>query len=355
LSARLYLRPAGLLWGDVAAKGCREGACLALAGGPAAFSAVEVIEGTPQAATRRFVLARDLAASRESSVQAALARLTAPRKPLAGVTLDRTRIMGIVNVTPDSFSDGGDFMATEAAVAQARRLTADGADFIDIGGESTRPGSMDVNEAAELRRDCPVLEARQGSGAVISIDTRKAAVMEAAAARGAAIVNDVSALTYDSAALAAAAKLGVPVVLMHVRGDPRTMQDNPVYDDVVLEVYDYLEARIGAAAAAGIDRGALVADPGIGFGKTLDHNLALLSHLSLFHGLGVPVLLGASRKRIIGSLTGRTDPKQRMPGSLGVAIAGAAQGVQVVRVHDVGETRQALDVWSASLSGCGAE
>ncbi len=355
MTARLYLRPTGLLWGDVAAEGRRDGACLPLAGGSAAFSVVEVIEGAPRAATRRLVPARDLAASRESAVQSGLTCLTARREPLAGVPLDRTRIMGIVNVTPDSFSDGGDFIAAEAAEAQARKLMAEGADFIDIGGESTRPGSMDVDEAEELRRVCPVIEGLQGSGAVISIDTRKAAIMEAAAARGAAVVNDVSALTYDGEALAVAATLGLPVVLMHAQGDPRTMQDNPVYDDVVLEVYGYLEARIEAAVAAGISRSRLVADPGIGFGKTLDHNLALLSRLSLFHGLGVPVLLGASRKRIIGSITGKAAAKERMPGSLGVAIAGAAQGVQIVRVHDVDETRQALDVWSASITGYGPE
>ncbi len=355
MSARLYLRPTGLLWGDVAAEGCREGICLPLAGGPAAFSSIETIEGTARDAKRRFVLARDLAASGESAVRSALGRLTEPRQPLAGVALDRTRIMGIVNVTPDSFSDGGDFMTADAAVAQARRLTAEGADFIDIGGESTRPGSMEVDEAEEMRRVNPVLEALRGGGAVISIDTRKAAIMEAAAARGAAVINDVSALSYDDRALGVAAKLGMPAVLMHAQGDPRTMQDNPVYDDVVLEVYDYLEARIEAAVAAGVGREKLVADPGIGFGKTLDHNLALLSQLSLFHGLGVPVLLGASRKRIIGSITGKAGPKERMPGSLGVAIAGAAQGVQIVRVHDVDETRQALDVWSASISGYGSE
>ena len=355
MSGKLYLRPTGLLWGDAAAVGCREGAALPLAGGPAAFLGVEIIEGAPGSATRRLALARDLAASGDAVIQAALARLTAPRAPVAGVPLDRTRMMGIVNVTPDSFSDGGDFANTDTAVAQARKLVADGGEFIDIGGESTRPGSMEVNEAEELRRICPVLEALQGTGAAISIDTRKAAVMEAAVARGAAIINDVSALTYDAGALAAAAKTGAAAVLMHAQGDPRSMQDNPVYDDVVLEVYDYLEARVQAAARAGIPREKLIADPGIGFGKTLDHNLALLANLSLFHGLGVPVLLGASRKRIIGSITGRRDPKQRMPGSLGVAIAGAAQGVQIIRVHDVDETRQALDVWTASVSGYGPE
>lgn len=351
MSGKLYLRPTGLLWGETAADSIRDGTGLPLAGGPVAFLGLEVIEGAPGSATRKPALARDLATSADAQIKALLARLTAPRQPLAGVPMTRTRVMGIVNVTPDSFSDGGDFASSNAAVAQAQKLAEEGAEFIDIGGESTRPGSMEVDEAEELRRICPILEELCNCGTPISIDTRKAAVMEAAAARGATIINDVSALTHDSEGLAMAKRLGVPIVLMHARGDPRTMQDNPVYDDVVLEVYDYLEERVEAAVAAGVARDKLVVDPGIGFGKTLDHNLALLSTLSILHGLGVPVLLGASRKRIIGSLTGKSDPKARMPGSIGVALVGAAQGIQILRVHDVDETRQALDVWTASVMG----
>ena len=265
--------------------------------------------------------------------------------------MTRTRLMGIVNVTPDSFSDGGDFATASAAVAQARKLVAEGAEFIDIGGEFTRPGSMEVDETEEMRRICPVLDALRDLGAPISIDTRKAAVTGAAVARGAAIVNDVSALTHDPEGLAMAKPGSArPSSDARPRRSP-PMQDNPVYNDVVLEVYDYLEARVEAAVAAGIARDKLVVDPGIGFGKTLDHNLTLLANLSMLHGLGVPVLLGASRKRIIGSLTGKSDPKARRPGSIGVALVGAAQGVHILRVHDVDETRQALDVWTASVMG----
>ncbi|MEJ2227371.1 MAG: dihydropteroate synthase [Alphaproteobacteria bacterium] len=345
----------GILWGLAAAEGIREGQALPLAGGPAAFSAIEIIEGAPGSTTRKIALARDIAASSETSIRETLARITAPRKAFAGVAMDRPQIMGIVNVTPDSFSDGGDFSAPEAAETHARQLAAEGAAFVDIGGESTRPGAAEVDEQEELRRVCPVIErlAEAGLSAAISIDTRKSAVMEAAVARGSTIINDVSALSHDPHALALAAKSGASVVLMHAKGDPRTMQDHPVYTDVTLEVYDYLEARIDAAVAAGIPRERLAADPGIGFGKTLDHNLALLGSLSMLHGLGVPVLLGASRKRIIGSITGKRDPKERLAGSLGVAIAGASAGAQIVRVHDVDETTQALDVWRASVTGHG--
>jgi dihydropteroate synthase len=259
--------------------------------------------------------------------------------------------MGIVNVTPDSFSDGGNFAASDTAIAHAHQLAAEGAVFIDIGGESTRPGAEEVPETEELRRICPVLEGFAGPpkpATAISVDTRKAAIMNAAVARGAAIINDVSALTHDPCALDVAKRLGCPVILMHAQGDPRTMQDNPHYDDIVLNVYDYLETRIEAAVKAGIPRTLLVADPGIGFGKTLEHNLALMANLTLFHGLGVPILLGVSRKRMIGAITGESDPRQRLAGSIGAALAAAAQGVQILRVHDVMATRQALDMWTAS-------
>jgi dihydropteroate synthase len=259
--------------------------------------------------------------------------------------------MGVVNVTPDSFSDGGDFHEAEAAAPHARRLVAEGAAFIDIGGESTRPGAEAVSEDEELRRVCPVLDRLRGLPAAISVDTRKASVMRAAVGRGAGIINDVSALSHDADALATAATLRCPVVLMHAKGDPRTMQDDPTYADVLLEVYDFLEARIEAAESAGLGRELLVADPGIGFGKTSEHNLAVLAGIGLFHTLGVPILLGVSRKRFIGRITGEADPKKRVSGSIGAALAAAAQGVQMLRMHDVSETRQALDAWQASVTG----
>lgn len=352
---KFYLRPIGLLWGDVALEAQRTGAAMQLAGGWTFFTALEIIEGTPGKTTRKVAPFRDLAASSEPQIRDALTRLSTPRLPIAGVSMAQPRLMGIVNVTPDSFSDGGDFETTNNAVAHAFKLVADGADFIDIGGESTRPGSMDVEETEELRRVSPVLKQLDSLDAPISIDTRKAAVMAAAVGCGANIINDVSALSHDPRAAITAKHAECPVILMHAQGDPRTMQDAPQYEDVVLEVYDYLEARAQAAEQAGIFRERLVIDPGIGFGKTLEHNIALLANLTLFQSMGFPVLLGASRKRMIGTITGTTAPKERVAGSIGAALAAVSQGVQIVRVHDVAETRQALDVWLASTTGKACE
>ena len=233
-------------------------------------------------------------------------------------------------------------------------MAAAGADIVDVGGKLTRPGSDPVEEGDELGRVVPVLEGLAGLNAAISIDTRKATVARAAAHAGAKIFNDVSALTYDRDSLAAAAETGLSVILMHAKGEPKTMHLDPRYDDVVLEVYDYLEGRIAAAEAAGIERTRIAADPGIGFGKTMDHTLALLANLSLLHGLGVPLLVGASRKRFIGGVAGGETPQSREPGSFAVALAAAAQGAQILRVHDVTGTRQALSVWRASVAGTGA-
>lgn len=283
-------------------------------------------------------------------------RLTAPRAAFAGLTLDRPRLMGILNVTPDSFSDGGRFDAPDAALAHARGMAEAGADILDIGGESTRPGSAEVEPGDEIRRTAPVIGAliAGGLGMPISIDTRKSEVARAALDAGAAIVNDVAALDYDPDLAALVATRGVPVCLMHAQGTPATMQDDPRYDDVLLDVYDFLAARIAAAEAAGIARDRIVVDPGIGFGKTVAHNLALIRGLSLFHGLGCAVLLGASRKRFIGTLGGGAAAGQadrRGPGTIAVTLAGVAQGVQVHRVHDTLETRQALRLWQAVTLG----
>ena len=347
--AKLYLRPIGFLYGATAKGAMAEGLALPLAGGPIAFTAAELIEGVPGSSKRRLFTAHALAKSGDPDLAALLRRVTGPRPPFAGVALDPPALMGVVNVTPDSFSDGGLYDSKEAAIVHAAELAAAGAAIIDIGGESTRPGSDAVNEAEELARVVPVIEGLAGLNAVISIDTRKARVAREAAKAGAKIFNDVSALTYDRKSLEAAAEAGFSLVLMHAQGEPKTMQDNPHYADVVLEVFDYLEARIAAAMAAGIDRSRIAADPGLGFGKTLAHNLALLAHTSLFHGLGVPLLIGASRKRFIQGVSGGEKPPAREPGSQAAAIAAAAQGAQILRVHDVAGTRQALDVWRASV------
>lgn len=338
----------GIVWGETAIEALAQQMALPLAGGPASCLAFELIEGTPGKSARRIMSARDAAASSDTGIRALLARITTPRAAIAGLELQRPLIMGIVNVTPDSFSDGGDFGTQQSAIAHALRLSSEGADIVDIGGESTRPGAPPVDEAEEMRRALPVIGGLRDLGKPISIDTRKPRIMEMAVQGGAAIINDVSALCHDPRSAGMAAGLGRPVILMHAQGDPRTMQDNPFYDDVLLEVYDFLEGRLAAAEAAGVPPGMLIADPGIGFGKTVAHNLALIAGISLFHGLGAPLLLGASRKRFIGSITGESDPKQRVPGSIGVALAGIAQGVQMLRVHDVAPTRQALDCWLAS-------
>lgn len=275
-----------------------------------------------------------------------LARLTAAREPIAGLTWDAPRIMGILNITPDSFSDGGLFDAPTAALAQARDMQAGGADLLDIGGESTRPGARELPPEEEEARVLPILHALRDGTLPLSIDTRKSAVAEAALQAGADIVNDVSALTFDPR-MAQVAKGASGLCLMHAQGTPETMQKDPRYDDVLLDVYDHLEERLAHAESHGIPRARILVDPGLGFGKTLQHNVSLLRRLSLYHALGCAILLGASRKGFIGTLSGAAEARQRMPGSLAVALHGAAQGVQMIRVHDVTETRQALSLQQA--------
>ncbi|SDE12296.1 dihydropteroate synthase [Paracoccus isoporae] len=282
----------------------------------------------------------------EAAPDAVLARLTAPRAPVCGIAMDRPALMGIVNATPDSFSDGGLY----DGVAQARALSAQGTDILDIGGESTRPGAVRIADAEEIARILPVIEALRGQ-VPISVDTRKAGVARAAIAAGAGMVNDVSGFDFDPDLASVVAESGLPVCLMHAQGVPETMQDDPRYDDVLLDVYDALAARIDHAGAAGIPRDRIVVDPGIGFGKTLAHNLAILNRIGLFHALGCTVLLGASRKRFIGEVTGLSDPLERGPGSLAVTLAAVAQGVQIHRVHDVAMTGQGLALWRAVAQG----
>lgn len=261
--------------------------------------------------------------------------------------LDRPRVMGIVNVTPDSFSDGGAHDTLEAAVAHGLRLAAEGADLLDVGGESTRPGAGEVALEEELRRTIPVIErlARETS-LPISIDTSKPEVMRAAVDAGAGLINDVYALRRDGA-LDMAASLGVPVVLMHMLGEPRSMQHEPVYEDVVAQVHRFLAERIFAAEMAGIDKKRIVIDPGFGFGKTLQHNLILLAQLERYAELGVPLLAGLSRKRSIGELTGRDQPRERVAGSVAAHLIAAQRGARLLRVHDVAATVDALKVWEA--------
>ena len=282
-----------------------------------------------------------------SYVGAVLDRLRHPPARFAGLPLAGGLIMGVINVTPDSFSDGGDAYRTEDAIARGRALAAAGAHILDIGGESTRPGSEPISADEEMERVLPVIRGLDDVDVPISIDTRCSVVMTAAFAAGARIVNDVTALTFDPDALAAAAAGGVPVVLMHMQGDPRTMQAHPRYDHAALDIFDFLGERVEACVAGGIPRDRIAVDPGIGFGKTLDHNLVILNRLALFGGLGCTVLLGVSRKSFIGRLSGAEAAKERLPGSLAAGLAGIRRGARILRVHDVAGTRQALDVWTA--------
>jgi dihydropteroate synthase len=265
--------------------------------------------------------------------------LSLPRRPL---------LMGIVNVTPDSFSDGGSFFDTEAAVAHALQLAADGADILDVGGESTRPYAEPVSEKEELQRVLPVISRLAASLTIpISIDTRKAAVAQAVVEAGAEIINDVSGLEGDPAMLGVAVATEAGVCVMHMQGTPQTMQDNPTYRDVVVEVHDYLRGRRDALIAAGIDRQRICLDPGLGFGKTLEHSLALLRNCETLHQLGCPLLVGASRKAFLGKLLG--DPAaERTAATIGAALGLAAQGVQVLRVHDVRRVHEALAAYEAA-------
>ncbi|MCT4559663.1 MAG: dihydropteroate synthase [Pelagimonas sp.] len=281
-----------------------------------------------------------------------LTRLTAPRKDILGLDMSQPHVMGILNVTPDSFSDGGTHNTAPRALACARAMIQAGVSLIDIGGESTRPGAKTVPAEAEIARTEPVIRAiRHDMNIPLSIDTRKSSVAEAAVEAGASLINDVSGFTFDPMLAPFAANNDLPVCVMHARGDPETMHINPHYDDVLLDVFDFLEAQILMLESIGMSRDHILVDPGIGFGKTMDHNLLLLNSLSLFHGLGCPVLLGASRKRFIGDISKVETAAQRMQGSIAVALAAYAQGVQITRVHDVAETIQALSLWTAISKG----
>jgi len=276
-------------------------------------------------------------------------RIMASHGPVLTPAIPAPMLMGIVNVTPDSFSDGGQHVDPSAAITHARQLAEAGAQILDIGGESTRPGAQPVAPAVEIHRVLPVLQGLQdlrhrSPKVALSIDTRHADVMRIALAAGVDIINDVSALTGDPQSLAVAAGTGADIVLMHMQGDPPAMNQAPVYADVALDVFDYLESRIETCIAAGIPRHRLIVDPGIGFGKRSAENLAILRSLGLFQGLGCRVLLGASRKGF-GASSQALPPPQRLPTSLAAALAGAAQGLQMLRVHDVAETKQALTIW----------
>ncbi len=275
------------------------------------------------------------------------------RPNIGRLEFDRPLIMGVVNVTPDSFSDGGSFLNPADAIAHGLLLVEQGADILDIGGESTRPGALPVSVEIEESRVLPVVEGLSEAGVPVSIDSRHARVMEKALLAGADIINDISALEYEKESMAVAALADGAVVLMHSRDTPQNMQNDPQYGDVVSEVYAYFEKRIEACSKAGIDSARLVLDPGIGFGKSIEHNLALLAHLDRFHQLGCPLMVGISRKSFIGHITGAKSPQDRLPGSISGAMAALMRGVHILRVHDVADTCQAVQIWQAIVCASG--
>lgn len=350
MSSSCYLRPIALADSPQS----EEGEALRLAGGmvyASRFALIERSEGKVTARSR-YSLSELRAALPDlpEAVQAQFENLQRAHAPLQcgarTVRLDQPQVMGILNVTPDSFSDGGQFMDDpEVANAHAAAMLEAGAALIDVGGESTRPGAAAVWEGDELKRVIPAIERLAASGAAISVDSRRVAVMEAALAAGAHVINDVSALRHDPRSLEFAARSGAPVVLMHAPGEGEDLHADAGYADVVLDVFDWLAARRDAAIAGGIAREKIVLDPGIGFGKSVADNLALLNALPLFHALGQPLMLGASRKRMIGALSNEAPAHQRLGGSVMLAVKGMAAGVQLLRVHDVAETVQARDVW----------
>jgi dihydropteroate synthase len=338
MADHIYLRPLGLVFGPDAKILIAQGDAGSLGGSDQiAFTQVDLIIRNGARSMRSY---RDMVDLPEMHA------ITRKRGPLAGLDLATCRVMGIVNVTPDSFSDGGQLDGAEVAIVRAGALASDGADILDIGGESTRPGSESVSEAVELDRVLPVIKAIAGKH-LVSIDTRNAPIMSAAAAAGARIINDVSALRHDEYSMETVARLQLPVVLMHAQGEPKTMQLAPKYDNVVLDVYDVLEERVAAAKASGLSDDQICVDPGIGFGKSFEHNMALMQSLTIFHGLGVGLLCGVSRKNMIGILTGEKVPANRVAGSVGGALHAAQCGAHVVRVHDVAATVQALKVVQA--------
>ncbi len=337
---KLRLNPTGLQAGASAAAALAAGAARPLAGTRVSFAAVEAIAGG------RPDIAHLSLADAERAHPEAVAALAAPRAAFAGMMLDRPRLAGIVNVTPDSFSDGGDYADPVRAADRAFALAEAGADFVDVGGESTRPGAVPTSPAEEADRVLPVIEAAVKGGLLVSVDTRRPGVMRQATAAGAAIVNDVTALG-EPGALDAVAAAEASVILMHMQGTPATMQADPRYSLASRDVCAWLEARVAACVAAGIPKSRIAVDPGIGFGKTDAHNLEILDRFGLLHGLGCAVMAGVSRKSFIGRIAGETAAKARLPGTIAATVLALSRGIQLHRVHDVAEARQAIAVWQA--------
>lgn len=348
----LYLRPTGF----VESPQQHDGANARLAGGMLWFTQVEVIDKTGAATTRELIAVRDseafvaaLPTDKQARCKLLYGRMTGLRAALQmgerTIRLDQPQVMGIINMTPDSFSDGGKNADVEAAASAAIAMSSAGAAIVDIGGESTRPGAPLVWEGDEISRVQPLIQCLASAGTAVSIDTRKAAVMEAAVAAGSRMINDVSALLFDERAVEVAKALDVPVVLMHAPSQSSDPHKGGDYGDVVTDVFDWLEARVDAVEAAGIPRAKILIDPGIGFGKSLSDNLAIINNLGIYHAIGCPILFGASRKRMIGALSNEAAVEARLGGSVFLAMKAVEQGAHILRVHDVPETVQAVQVW----------
>jgi dihydropteroate synthase len=357
LERRLYVLPAGVVGGEAAAAAVIAGQGWPIADGLLAFTAVGLLSREAAGAslavlpfTEAISWAEDEGLVTARHVSGLIHRIGGARKPWGGLELDRPRVMGIVNVTPDSFSDGGEAYEPEAAIVRGVAMAEAGAAVIDVGGESTRPGSETVSDEEEQRRVVPVVRALAERNITVSIDTRHARVMAAALEAGARMVNDVTALA-DPEALALVARTGAAVCLMHMQGEPKTMQAAPSYACAPLDVYDMLADRVAACVAAGIPRQNICVDPGIGFGKTMRHNAEVLGALALYHGLGCPLLLGVSRKSFVAQMSRGEPARERLPGTLAAELSGLDAGAHLLRVHDVAETLQAMRVWQAIRCG----
>ena len=352
-TTRLYCRPVDLIFHAKDDQYNLNSSSQSLVGGNTSFKDIEIIlrdERNIYAFRTSIETAREwgLAEGCSEKIEKLMLSIVSRRTGFLGLRNDNTPLlMGVVNASPDSFYKGASNVGQQSAIARAHSLIEEGADIIDIGGESTRPGSKPISVSEEIDRVIRVIENVRGFGVPISIDTSKSSVMQAALAAGASIINDISALTGDPKSLTIAVKSRVPVILMHMRGTPLTMQKNPKYDNSLLDVYDYLQWRVSLCMKAGILSENLIVDPGIGFGKNDEQNLLILRRMSLFHSLGLPVLLGVSRKSLIGGLSVGEPADKRLPGALATALSAAAEGIQFLRVHDVSETKQALRIRQA--------
>jgi len=334
------INPVGLLSGAAASKAVSEGFAVPLAGSAVAFLSVEILSKLPNGDFECNLVPA-------SSSNFDLTAFMGERKAFAGTRLNKPIIVGVLNVTPDSFSDGGDFMTPIDAISRAAAIVAEGADIVEIGAESTRPGATPLGEREELERLLPVVNAVVAEGIRVSVDTRRLNVMRAVIDAGVCIINDVTALTWDAASTEIIASSGASVVLMHMKGDPRTMQDDPRYNLASAEIYEWLSQRVEACVRSGIAKERIAIDPGFGFGKTTKHNKEILERIGMFHGIGCALSIGVSRKSFLGNLTGSHVPKQRLAATIAATMVAISQGAQIHRVHDVAAVKQAIDVWNA--------